>query len=126
MLPARNRMTRSTDYDATVKRGVRAAQPDIVVHARSRSAAPSGSATGPRVGFIVAKSVGSAVQRHRVTRRLRHVARGLLADMRGSEDLVIRALPTSRNAASSTLQAQMHTGLARVHKLMGSSTGSKP
>jgi ribonuclease P protein component len=119
-------MTRSTDYDATVKRGVRAAQPDIVVHARSRSAAPGGAAASPRVGFIVPKSVGSAVQRHRVTRRLRHVARRLLEDMRRSDDLVIRALPTSRNAASSTLQAQLRAGLVRVHKMLGSSAGSKP
>jgi ribonuclease P protein component len=126
VLPARNRMTRSTDFDATVKRGVRAAQPDIVVHARSRSAAPSGSAPSPRVGFIVAKSVGSAVQRHRVTRRLRHVARGLLDEMDRTEDLVVRALPSSRNAASSTLEAQLRAGLRRVHKLLGASTGARP
>ena len=34
MLPARNRMTRSTEFGATVNRGVRAVQSDIVVHAR--------------------------------------------------------------------------------------------
>jgi ribonuclease P protein component len=119
-------MRRSTDFDATVKRGVRAAQLDLVVHARSRSAVPSGSAQSPRVGFIVAKSVGSAVQRHRVTRRLRHVARDLLEEMDGTDDLVVRALPTSRDAASSTLEAQFRVGLRRVHKLMGSATGARP
>ncbi len=126
MLPAQNRMTRSTDFETTVKRGVRAAQPDIVVHASSRSAVPSDSGLSPRIGFIVAKSVGSAVQRHRVTRRLRHVARTLLTELDLSEDLVVRALPTSRNAASSTLEAQLRAGLRRVHKLMGSQKGSRP
>ena len=33
MLPAQYRMTRSTDFGLTVSRGVRAAQPDLVVHA---------------------------------------------------------------------------------------------
>lgn len=118
-------MTRSTDFDVTVKRGVRASQRDIVVHARRRDAATRSVAPVPRVGFVVAKSVGSAVQRHRVTRRLRHVARGVLEEMDRSEDLVIRALPSSRDAASSTLDAQLRAGLRRVHKLLGSATGPK-
>jgi ribonuclease P protein component len=66
------------------------------------------------------------VQRHRVTRRLRHVARGLLDEMDRTEDLVVRALPSSRNAASSTLEAQLRAGLRRVHKLLGASTGARP
>ncbi len=77
----------------------------------------------PRVGFVVAKSVGSAVQRHRVTRRLRHVARGVLGDMNELEDLVIRALPSSRDAASSTLDTQLRAALRRVHNALSSATG---
>jgi ribonuclease P protein component len=122
-------MRRSTDFDMTVKRGVRAAQPDVVVHARLRGAAPSGAApsgaaTSPRVGFIVAKSVGSAVQRHRVTRRLRHVIGGLLTELPLSEDLVVRALPNSRVATSSTLEAQLRAALRRVHASQDSPTGA--
>ncbi|MGZ6778056.1 MAG: ribonuclease P protein component, partial [Mycobacterium sp.] len=71
MLPARNRMTRSTEFGTTINRGVRAVQPDIVVHAR-RSDEPDQD--GPRVGLVVSKAVGNSVQRHRVSRRLRHVA----------------------------------------------------
>ena len=33
MLPARYRMTRSADFGLTVNKGVRAVQPDLVVHA---------------------------------------------------------------------------------------------
>jgi len=57
---------------------------------------------------------------------LRHVARDLLEEMDGTDDLVVRALPTSRDAASSTLEAQFRVGLRRVHKLMGSATGARP
>ena len=42
---------------------------------------------------MVAKSVGSSVQRHRVARRLRHVARSVIADLEPADRVVIRALP---------------------------------
>jgi ribonuclease P protein component len=111
-------MRRSADFNAAVKHGVRAVQPDIVVHARHGSNASGDEASEPRVGLIVAKSVGSAVQRHRVARRLRHVLRGMLRDMDAAEHLVVRALPSSRQASSATLTRQLQTGLQRAHDLM--------
>jgi ribonuclease P protein component len=108
-------MTRSTDFGATVKRGVRAAQPDIVVHVRR----DEGCDDGPRIGLVVAKSVGSAVDRHRVSRRLRHVARGFVEELDGCERIVIRALPGSRLAPSARLEQQLRTGLERTHRLLG-------
>jgi ribonuclease P protein component len=107
-------MTRSAEFGATIKHGVRAAQPDIVVHAR-REAQTGG---GPRIGLVVAKSVGNAVQRHQVSRRLRHVAKAVLSDLTPNERVVIRALPTSRHAISARLEQQLRTGLRRTHDLM--------
>ena len=115
MLPAQYRMTRSADFSHTVKHGVRAPQPDIVVHA-CRSAVSRGEV--PRVGFIVAKSVGGAVDRHRVARRLRHAARGVIGELQRDERIVIRALPGSRDAASARLGSQLLTGVRRAHDLM--------
>ncbi|ORB69900.1 ribonuclease P protein component [Mycobacterium scrofulaceum] len=109
MLPARNRMRRSTEFDATVKHGIRAAQSDVVVHL---CRAGDGSAA-PQVGLIVGKSVGSAVDRHRVSRRLRHVARSVLGDLHDSDRVVIRALPGSRTASSARLAEQLRRGLRR-------------
>ncbi|CAN5401069.1 ribonuclease P protein component [soil metagenome] len=114
MLPAQYRMTRSTDFGATVKRGIRAAQPDIVVHVRR----DVGNLDGPRIGLVVAKSVGSAVQRHRVSRRLRHVARELLTDLDPCERVVIRALPGSSTALSARLEQQLRAALKRTHDVM--------
>ena len=115
MLPAQYRMTRSADFSHTVKHGVRAPQPHIVVHA-SRNAVCGAEA--PRVGFIVAKSVGGAVDRHRVARRLRHAARGMIGDLQPADRIVIRALPSSRDAESATLGAQLLAGVRRAHDLM--------
>jgi ribonuclease P protein component len=116
VLPARYRMTRSTEFSETVKHGVRAVQPDIVVHARRSS---GGMESGPRVGFIVGKSVGSSVERHRVVRQLRTVARNVIDELDGADRVVIRALPSSRRAALARLEQQVRAGLTRAHLLGG-------
>jgi ribonuclease P protein component len=105
-------MTRSTDFGATVSKGVRAVQPDLVVHAmRSHD---DGSNDGPRIGLVVSKSVGSAVQRHRVARRLRHVARTVIDELDPADRVVIRALPGSRYAISARLEQELRTALRRA------------
>jgi ribonuclease P protein component len=109
-------MRRSTDFGATVKYGQRVVQRDIVIHYRRVDEPIGNAASGPRVGFIVAKSVGSSVQRHRVARRLRHVARSVLAELRVGEQTVIRALPGSSRAKSACLEQQLRAGLQRIHR----------
>ena len=106
-------MTRSAEFSHTVKYGVRAPQPDLVVHAYR---APAGLA--PQVGLIVAKSVGGAVDRHRVARKLRHVARTLLPELDPADRVVVRALPGSRNAVSPRLALELQSAIRRVRMLM--------
>ena len=115
MLSARNRMRRSTEFDAAVKYGVRAAQPDVVVHVRR---VPE-DAAGPRVGLIIAKPVGSAVDRHRVARQLRHAARAMLGDLHQSDHVVIRALPSSRQVSSARLEQQLRRAVRRAVESAG-------
>jgi ribonuclease P protein component len=109
-------MTRSTEFGATVTKGVRAVQPDLVVHAlRSED----GTTSGPRIGLVVAKSVGSAVQRHRVARRLRHIARDVIDELDPGDRVVIRALPGSRDAISARLEQELRTALRRTRSGSG-------
>ncbi|MGH3634723.1 ribonuclease P protein component [Mycobacterium sp.] len=114
MLPAQNRMTRSSDFDATVRDGARAVQTDLVVYARRGE-----TASAAKVGLIIAKSVGSAVQRHRVARRLRHIARAVLPDLDPCDQVVIRALPGSQAAISNRLEQQLRAGLQRTGQSAG-------
>jgi ribonuclease P protein component len=116
VLPARNRMTRSTEFGATVNQGMRAVQPDIVVHARR---VDDSGQDGPQVGLVVSKAVGSSVQRHRVSRRLRHVARSVIAELDPADRIVIRALPSSRYAISARLEQQLRVALERARLLDG-------
>lgn len=113
-------MTRSADFARVVKRGVRAPQPDLVVHAcRDVDEDVEGpQAAAPRVGFIVSKSVGGAVDRNTVVRRLRHLMRTLLDDLDGSDRIVVRALSGSRGADSLRLRRQLESGVRRARDLM--------
>src|SRR5581483_4907584 len=107
-------MTRSTEFGSTVRPGVRAVERDLVVHAcRGGDEAEP----GPRIGLVVGKAVGSAVQRHRVARRLRGVARSIVTELDPSDRIVIRALPSSRHAISARLEQELRSGLTRAHLL---------
>ena len=110
-------MRRSTEFDATVRYGVRAVQSDVIVHIRRGNESDEG--TGPRVGLIIGKAVGSAVERHSVARRLRHVARTMLGDLQQSDQVVIRALPSSRQVSSARLEQQLRSALRRGCELAG-------
>lgn len=96
---------------------MRTAQPDLVVHVRRGDDLEAGQ--GPRVGLIVAKSVGSAVDRHRVSRRLRHAVRGMLTDLHEGDRVVIRALPSSRQVSSARLEQELRKGLQRAAERAG-------
>lgn len=67
----------------------------------------------PRFGFIVAKTVGNAVTRNRVRRRLKAICHQILTGelgVRGSFsglDLVIRALPSAADASFDDLRSDV-------------------
>ena len=65
-----------------------------------------------RVGFVVSRSVGSAVARNRVTRRLRSVCRERLSQLEG--DVVVRALPAAAAAKHSDLVSDLNSCLRRA------------
>lgn len=104
-------MTRSADFDTTVRHGTKAVQRDLVMYVRRGDDAASDA---PKVGLIVSRSVGSAVQRHRLARRLRHAARGVIDRLDPSEYVVIRALPSSRDVGWARLAEELRAGLRRI------------
>ena len=89
------------------------------------SASPRGPVvvvSGPRAGFVVGKSVGNSVVRHRVTRRLRAVVARELDRLPAGADLVVRARPEAAEATSEQLHRDLRSGLDRV--LSGDRVGS--
>lgn len=61
----------------------------------------------PRFGFIVAKTVGNAVVRNRVRRRLKAVAHSIAPTLPDGAETVFRALPAAAEAPFSDLSAEV-------------------
>lgn len=126
MLSAANRMRRSEDFRLTVRKGRRSGRSGVVVHWwEADVSSPTFSADGAevvlpdadvQVGFVVGRSVGSAVVRNTVQRRLRHLMRARLADLPAGCKVVVRATPSAADASSATLAHELDAALHRVRR----------
>ncbi|WP_024792986.1 ribonuclease P protein component [Tomitella biformata] len=128
MLPERHRLSHRKDFSSVMRGGRRCGRHDVVVHINalprfvdSAALSAGGEAadrhlvkTGPRVGLIVSTAVGNAVVRHRVARRLRHVACTVLGDLDPGIDIVLRALPGAATATSAELRQQIESALLKL------------
>ena len=64
-----------------------------------------------RFGFVVSKTVGNAVTRNLVKRRMRAASAELLATMPSGTDVVVRALPASAHLDWVTLHSEIIGGV---------------
>ncbi|MGH3572483.1 MAG: ribonuclease P protein component [Pseudonocardiaceae bacterium] len=136
MLPAAARLTRRDDFATGVQRGRRAARGSIVVHLSCVGStdtpppvSPAVSSTsGPKVGFVVGRTVGGSVVRHRVQRRLRHLMLSRLAALPAGSLVVVRALPSSAGASSAALGDDLDGALRRLvsSRAVGASSAADP
>ena len=131
MLAAAQRLRRSSDFAAAVRRGGRAGRGVVVVHFDQAGvpigAQPAAAMSKPvrltegeqvsppvRAGFVVSKAVGGAVARNRVRRRLRHLVRERLSGLPAGAVLVVRALPGAAGVSYARLEADLDAALAAV------------
>lgn len=112
MLSVEHRLTSADDFRLAVRRGSRAGGAVLVVHLVPNVDKAISRPT--RVGFVVAKSVGPAVIRNRVKRRLRHLMRDRLATVPDGSLLVVRALPAAASAEYAELEGELDRCLARA------------
>jgi ribonuclease P protein component len=111
MLARAARLTTGRDFSETIRRGRRAGTRSLVVHLDEGSPA---SGVPARAGFVVARSVGPAVTRNRVKRRLRHAVRDHLTALPAASRLVVRALPAAAAASSAELDHDLRRALQRA------------
>lgn len=88
MLPRRQRLTARRDFTTTVRSGRRVRSGALVGHILVTP-----SEDEPRAGLIVTRAVGNSVQRHRVSRVLRHACARGLGQLPPGTLIVLRALP---------------------------------
>ena len=108
MLPPENRLHGAGDYRSTVRRGVRVGRPLVVVHLIPGT---DGAGSPVRVGFVVGRSVGGAVVRNAVRRRLRHLLRDRLERLPTGSQVVIRAQPEAASVPGRTLSRDLDDAL---------------
>ena len=114
MLSSANRMRRSTEFGAAVRGGRRAGRTTLVAHLAVPEASSPPSPDAARVGFVVGKTVGPAVTRTAVKRRLRHLVRARLGLLPPGSLLVVRALPPAAHADSAALGADLDSALRKL------------
>lgn len=113
VLPQQTRMRRPEEFKRVMRSGRRAGGANLSVHVLvTASAVPEG--TGPKVGFVVSRAVGSAVVRNRVKRLLRELMRRRLACLPGGCLLVVRAHPAAAGASQADLAADLDLVLGRL------------
>jgi ribonuclease P protein component len=102
VLPAQRRVRRREDFAAAVRDGRRVAAPGLVIHV---CADPL---SGPaRVGFIVGRTLGSAVHRNRLRRQLRHLVAPQLDRFPAGTIMVIRATPAAAGRTGRELETTL-------------------
>lgn len=114
MLSQSNRLTSGEQFKSTIRAGARAGSTTLVLHWRAADHATLPATAAPRVGFVVSKSLGNAVVRNLVRRRLRHLMRPRVAQLPGPGALVVRALPAAAAADVAELDADLGRCLTRV------------
>lgn len=114
MLSRAHRMASPQDFRAAVRSGVRAGTGALVLHLLLPGRHEAGQKA--RIGFIVNKSVGSAVTRNRVRRRLRHLIRPTSSQLPDGALLVVRVLPAAAAASGDELAADLESCLTRVRR----------
>jgi ribonuclease P protein component len=125
VLPAGHRLRRRREFAAAVRRGRRAGRLLLVVHMYVADG-PVEDLAVARIGLVVARTVGSAVVRNRVKRRLRHLLRERVNGLPAGALLVVRALPGAATAGSTQLAAELDGALERVQRLRATPAAVHP
>jgi ribonuclease P protein component len=115
MLARENRLVTADDFRSTMKQGRKVGSDHLVIYLKRDEAAPHA-----RFGFVVAKTVGGAVKRNLVKRRLRAISREALLPLEIKADVVVRALPGAAEIEWTKLrdefQTDFHTAVKKTIK----------
>jgi ribonuclease P protein component len=111
MLPPHNRLRLTRDHERATRLGVRGGTARVVVHLLADTAERG---TPSRVGIVVSRAVGTAVNRNAVRRRLRHLMRARLDRVPQGSLVVLRAQPGAAAVPTAVLAEDLDRALDRA------------
>jgi ribonuclease P protein component len=126
MLGAGQRMRRRDEFTSALRAGRRARRGELILHlspgdpsrdGRVNTASVSDRRSGldeARAGFVIPRTVGNAVVRNTVRRRLRHLLRDRLAALPDGSLLVVRVLPGGGECPYAELSDDLDAALAAL------------
>jgi ribonuclease P protein component len=120
MLPKQLRLRLRRDFKRVYQHGQMVALPTLALYRRKNS----GSML--RIGFSVSKKLGGAVQRNRLKRRFRALARELLPLYSTGYDFIFVIRPAAALADHSRLKAEMAQALSLVAQKRGKGGKRRP
>jgi ribonuclease P protein component len=109
MLAKEARLRSAEDFRSTMRTGRKVTSANLVIYLKR----VPGNAQA-RFGFVVAKTVGNAVNRNLVKRRLRNLARTQQSTVNAGFDIVVRALPGSATLSWQDLGTEFQASLAKL------------
>lgn len=119
MLATSNRMRTSANFSHTVRSGVRNGRRNLVLYVVFTS-----SDEPSQIGFIVSKTVGNAVTRNLVKRRLREIVVETIKQHPYGINVVVRALPVSATASFSELATDYRKAFSTAFSRIQGKTGN--
>jgi ribonuclease P protein component len=109
--PRSARLRKHADFQAVYHEGRKRFSESVTVFFRERR-----DDAGPRVGFTVGKMLGGAVERNRIRRRLRAVARRRLSLLTGPIDVVMHPRKSVLNLGFQKLDSEVRELFAAIEK----------
>ena len=109
--PKSSRLRKHADFQIVYKEGKKRFSGNVTVFYRER-----GDDAGPRIGFTVGKVLGGAVERNRIRRRLRAVARRCLRLLTGPVDVVMHPRKSVLNLEFAKLDSEVEQLFAAIEK----------
>ena len=108
MIPAEQRLRNNRDFRAVYAKGRSRVGPLAVLYVWKRPADSPAPTSGRRIGFVVSKKQGGAIERNRIKRRMREAVRLRLGDLKdGPYDLIFVARSGLKTAEWPQLQAAL-------------------
>ncbi len=118
------RVRKSAEYQPIMARGIRVATPCsvLVLFRRSEEAGTSSKA---RLGLIVSRKVGKAVERNRMKRMIREAFRATRALWPSDIDLVVIARPYPADLKMQDLVEHWHKARPRLERALASGSSQR-